>query len=374
MKPAPAPMLTSRRLEGFGAVFRGGFNTDKEFYLLFKQGPGGYRYHNTEGSIILFADDKPLIYDGGEGGETWRHTTLSFYGVHRPLSIGHVERFHSFPGVDFCQGVHPVLIKPGEPEQLCNGCKHDWVPLAWKRFAEPNPLDVRSLLWVKDEYIVMHDDLRLDPAVQSHWHAQVMANGETGNARDGYVFKGRFGTDLQIVLPGQSFAAESCTTTPMYEDGRPNTVCFEHLQLTKEKADHYLAVLRPLSGGKKPIQAQEMRRDGNTYGVKIEGEGIDDLVFSNRQKLDLAEAGVKFQGRYGAVLKRGAEVQLVLLEGSAIEAGGISLHSSGPAVFLTVRAASMEVAVEGDGVIEITRNQKTNSLTIAGRLAATLAI
>jgi len=374
LKLAPAQVLPSRRLEGFGAVFRGEMNTENEFYLLLKQGPGGYRYHNTEGSIILFADDKPLIFDGGEAGETWRHTTLSFYDVHRPLSIGHVERFHSFPGVDFCQGVHPVLIKPGDSEQLCNGGRTTMVPETWRRFVEPNPLDVRSLLWVKNEYVVMHDDLRLDPAIPSHWHAQVMADGETGNARDGYVFKGRFGTDLQIVLPGQTFAAESCTTVPMYEDGRPNTVCMRHVQLTGDKPDHYLAVLRPLSKGKKPVRAQEIRRDGSTYALQVEGDGIDDLIFSNRQELDLVEAGVKFQGRYGAVLKRGAAVQLALLAGSAIEAHGIALHSSGPAAFVSVGASSMEVAAEGDGVIQITRNGKTNSLTIAGRLSATLAI
>jgi len=374
--PPPAQELSSRRLEAFGAVFRGAVNTEREFYLLFKQGPCGYRYHNTEGSIIMFANGKPLIYEGGGAGETWRHTTLSFYDVHRPLSIGHVERFHAFPGVDFCQGVHPVLIKPGDPEQLCNSAGHDLVPVAWERFAEPNPLDVRSLLWVKDEYVILHDDLRLDPAIPSHWHAQVMAVGETGNARDGYIFKGRFGTDLQVVLPGQTFSGESCTAVPLYEYDRPKDQCvtLRHLQLTGDKPDHYLAVMRPLAAGKKPIRAQEMRRDGSTYGVRVEGEGIDDLIFSNRQELSLSEAGAKFQGRYGAVLKRGAELQLVLLAGSLIEAGGVRLQSSGPSVFVAVRAASMEVAAEGDGVVEITRNGKTNSFTVAGRLGATLAI
>lgn len=374
LKPAPPQELSSRRLEGFGAVFRSGFNTDKEFYLLLKQGPGGYRYHNTEGSIILFADGKPLIYEGGGAGETWRHTTLSFYDSHRPLSLGHVERFHTFPGVDFCQGVHPVLVGPGELEQLCNSCKHTLVPVAWERFAEPNPLDVRSVLWVKDEYIILHDDLRLDPTIPSHWHVQVMAEGETGNARDGYIFKGRFGTDLQVVLPDQNFSGESCTTIPLYEYNRSKEQCvsLRHLQLTGDKPDHYLAVLRPLSAGKEPIRAREMRRDGNTYGVRIEGKGIADVIFSNREDLNIAETGLTFHGRYGAVLKRRTEMQLVLLAGSVIESDGVRLESSGPSVFVTVGAARLEVAAEGEGVIEITRGGRTNSFTIAGRLNATL--
>ena len=66
------------------------------------------------------------------------------------------------------------------------------------------------MIWVKDEYIILHDDLKIDPSIPSFWHAQIVAESETGNARDGYVFKGRFGTDLQVLLPGQSFTAESC--------------------------------------------------------------------------------------------------------------------------------------------------------------------
>jgi len=34
--------------EGFGAVFRGNFGRDNEFFLLLKQGPGGYRFHRSE--------------------------------------------------------------------------------------------------------------------------------------------------------------------------------------------------------------------------------------------------------------------------------------------------------------------------------------
>ena len=61
LRPAPDHALTSRRLEGFGAVLRGGFGTEHEFYFLWKQGPGGYRYHRTEGSFLLFAGGKPLV-------------------------------------------------------------------------------------------------------------------------------------------------------------------------------------------------------------------------------------------------------------------------------------------------------------------------
>jgi len=374
LEEAPRPELVSRRLEGFGAVFRGGFNTEKEFYLLFKQGPGGYRYHRTEGSIILFADGKPLIYDGGEAGETWRHTTLSFHDVHMPMACGHVERFHSFGGLDFCQGVHPLVIKPGEVIQLNDDCHHTCVPVAWARYREPNPANVRSVLWVKGEYIILHDDLRVDPSIPSFWQAQIVADGETGNARDGYIFKGRFGTDLQVLLPGQSFAAENCERlSPLeYSAEKKNRFGMRHLQLTGDKADHYLAVLRPLSAGKHPVRAHELRRDGNTFGVRIESEEIDDTLFLSRDTFNFVENGVRFEGRYGTIIKRAAGTEIALLAGSVIEAGGIRVRSSGPAVFVTVGAQATEIVAEGDGSIEVILNGKRNSLKVSGRATVNL--
>ena len=178
LAPVPdgkARRLVSRRLEGFGAVLRGGVGTHQEFYLLLKQGPGGYRYHRTEGSFLLFADGKPLVYDGGEAGETWRHSTLSFYDAHMPLAAGHVERAAFLPGIDFVQGVHPLAIRPGEPVFLSDNCHHALVQEAYKRFKEANPIDSRSIVWVKNEYIIVHDELNIDPDIPSHWHLQVVA-------------------------------------------------------------------------------------------------------------------------------------------------------------------------------------------------------
>src|SRR5690606_30240091 len=128
---------------------------------LFKQGPGGYRYHRTEGSFLLMAHGRPLVWDGGEAGETWRHSTLSFHDTHMPLAPGHVEQFHSFPSLDFVQGVHPKALDPGDPVFLSDKCDHQLEQVAYDRYHEPNPADARSILWVKDEYVLVFDDLRL---------------------------------------------------------------------------------------------------------------------------------------------------------------------------------------------------------------------
>ena len=78
-----------------------------------------------------------------------------------PLAPGHVERFHSFSSVDFAQGVHPKALSPGDPVFLSDSCEHTLVDVAWERFREPDPADVRSVLWVKDQYVVVFDDLHL---------------------------------------------------------------------------------------------------------------------------------------------------------------------------------------------------------------------
>ena len=305
--------LKSRRLEGFGAVFRGHVGQENEFYLLFKQGPGGYRYHRTEGSFLLFADGKPLVYDGGEAGETWRHSTLSFYEAQMPLAPGHVTHFHSDADVDWVSGVHPTVIAPDQPVFLSDKCNHELVPESWRRFRKPNPINARSVVWVKDEYVVVHDELRLSPEIPSHWHLQVVADSETGTARDGWIFRGRFGTDLQVLLPDQEFSDQILETIPMLEYHTPPEKCFaqRHLRLSGGKGG-YLAILRPLSRGKSPLQAKTLWQNGAIIGAHVWGENVDDWLFFRRDGLEWNEE-VNFSGDCGAILRReGSEKRVII--------------------------------------------------------------
>jgi len=355
LAPAAEQTLSSRRLQGFGAVFRGNFNRRDEFYMLLKLGPGGYRYHRTEGSIIIFADGKPLIYDGGEGNETWRHTTLSFHDVHMPLAPGHIERFRSFPCIDFAQGVHPAALEPGQPTFLSDDCRHELVELAYERFAETDPADSRSVTWVKDEYLILHDDLNLDERVRSFWHLQAVADSETGDWKRGYRFKGRFGVDLQVLLPGQEFTAASIERLPLvgYRTPPEERFATRHLALEGKDPDHYLAVLRPLKKGAGPLKASAIKCGGKTAGVHVTGSGIDDLIFLRRSRTESQAEGTAFDGRYGAVIRRPGSTQLVLLDGSRLAAGGVTVTGTGPAVYLRISKHSCELVAEGTGEVSV---------------------
>ncbi len=358
LKFNPPSNLTSRRLEGFGAAFRGKFNQPDEFFLLFKQGPGGYRYHRTEGSIILFADGKPLIYDGGEAGEAWRHSTVSFGATHTPLAPGHVERFHSFAAVDFAQGVHPKALEPGEPIFLSDLCEDRLVQVAYERFAQPNPADVRSVLWVKDEYVVLHDDFSLPDTVPTHWHLQVVGDEHRGDWRSGYEFQGRFGTNLQVLLPGQQFARELVEQVSILEpDPQRHTpqqrFSMRHLMLSGQGATQYLAILRPLPAGASGVRAELIHEAEHIAGVEVRGHGIEDQIFLGRREFSIGRDDWEFEGRYGAILRRHARTDMLLLAGNSLHWAGLRLESTGPAAHLRIDSDAMELMVEGSGTLRL---------------------
>ena len=367
LTPPPAQTLASRRLQGFGAIFRGEFNSPHEFYLLFKQGPGGYRYHRTEGSLILFADGKPLIYDGGERGETWRHSTLSFHDVHMPLAPGHVERFHSFAALDFCQGVHPKALEPGEPIFLNDLCNHELEAVAYARYAEPNPADMRSVLWVKDDYVILHDDLHLPPNLPTSWHLQVVSDAHEQAQLHDYRFRGRFGTDLQVILPDQEFLSEKIEPQVVLDYPAPPAPRFtmEHLQLDATSPDTVLAVLRPMPAGTQAVKAQLHREGGHTLGVNISGTGIQDDLFLGRAPLNYRGNGMEFTGRYGAVIRRPGQTTLALIAGTRLSAETITLESDGPAATLCWDGKQAKLSAEGQGTVTITGPFRPLTVTVS---------
>ncbi len=329
---APPQTLSSRRLEGFGAIFRGKLGTPDEFYFLFKQGPGGYRYHRTEGSFLLMAHGRPLVWDGGEAGETWRHSTVSFHDTHMPLAPGHVEQFRSFESVDFVQGVHPKALDPGDPIFLSDVCEHHCVQVALERFNEPNPADVRSVIWVKDEYVVVVDDLHLRQETKVHWHLQAVADTHQGTASEeaGVRFHGRFGVDLQLLMPGLPVdAQETVAQVSTLEYNVEPAKCFamRHLQLSLTSPKRLTAVLRPLAPNQKPLKATAF--DG---GIHVQGDGIDDTLFMGREVHQIEQGDIGFTGRYGAILRRPGRTTLVLLDGTSISFGSDRLNEVGERV------------------------------------------
>ncbi len=326
LEPVAEQLLASRRLEGFGAIFRGHVGQPNEFYLLFKQGPGGYRYHRTEGSFLLMADGRPLVFDGGEAGETWRHSTLSFHESHMPLAPGHVQRFATLPSADFVQGVHPKALSPSDPVFLSDSCEHQLVDVAWERFREPNPAVVRSILWIKDDYVIVSDDLRLPEEMPTHWHLQVVSDAHNGSAAEGWRFTGRHGVDLQLLLPDLPADARITVRqqpTLEYRLKPEESFAMRHFQASMTAPHRLHALLRPLPPGRTQLKAKAM-----PHGLHVTGEGIDDHLFFSRDPISVVVGRMAFTGRYGAILRRPGRITLLLLDGTLLAIDSHTLTSN----------------------------------------------
>ncbi|MET0261510.1 MAG: hypothetical protein ABW223_01340 [Rariglobus sp.] len=361
----PLP-LASRRLEGFGAVFRDQVNTDREGYVLLKQGPGGYRYHRTEGSIIFFADGHPLVYDGGEAGETWRHSTLSFHDVHMPLMSGHVERCFSSPAFHFSQGVHPGAVAPGKAVYLSDTCEHELVEESYRRFRQKPPGVVRSLAWLGGRTLVIHDAIELSPDIPSHWHLQVVGETPSGNAASGFLFPGRFGTDLQVLFPGQKIAKESVEYLPILEYRAEPRLWFgqQHLQVSAPGARDYLAVLHPLDENG-PVSAEAIHHAGRIVGAIVRGANGVDRVWFGRNIVASSDADHAFEGSSGSLRIHAEEITLALIGSGRLQHAGITLESRGANALLTVTGKSARLVAQGSGDVLV---------TLPGKLVRTLPV
>ncbi|MCH8150148.1 MAG: hypothetical protein IH987_19580, partial [Planctomycetes bacterium] len=111
--PQSAPKFQSRVLQGYGSIFRTDFGRPAESYVLFKCGPGGYRYHGEEGSFVLFGQGQPLSLDGGTNFRPEHHSTVTFGKENTGLLRGRIVQFESTPQLDYTSGRFP-----GTPDQL----------------------------------------------------------------------------------------------------------------------------------------------------------------------------------------------------------------------------------------------------------------
>ena len=331
--PQDQAALTSRRLEGFGAVMRHRFeeDADEEGYVLFKQGPGGYRYHRSEGSLIYFEHGVPILFDGGEAGETWRHTTLSRGETHMPLAAGHIERWHSAPSMDFAQGVHPLFIEAGEAVFLSDNCHHELVAEAERRFFEPNPVDHRSCCYVKGDYLLVHDALHLptDNKEPIYMHMQTVADDCRLSGDGDWRFKGRFGVDVQVLMPDQEYVdyADERMAHLYYRKEAADSFAMQHLQVRLEQPRGCLSVVRALAPGAEPLRAQLLNNDVREPLVTISGNGIHDLHLLALASQSGSLGAMQYQARYFSILLRADRVELHLQDAEFLRCEDFAVHS-----------------------------------------------
>ncbi len=230
--PRSKPEFRSQLLEGYGSLFRTDFGKPTESYVLYKSGPGGYRYHGEEGSFVLFGLGQPIALDGGRGWRAHEHGTVTFgekmLGLHR----GRIVQFDSTSGIDYACGKFP-----GSAEQLAsvpdraqsqsssgksrrsffgklferqNGTPTPVVHGLLSTGLEPNSkvLDffaasrsrdvmTRQLLYRHNEYLVVCD--QMNSGLSSEWHQLLLAK-ETELTRKQLIARGWLGVDVTVTL------------------------------------------------------------------------------------------------------------------------------------------------------------------------------
>jgi len=215
--PRSAPRFPSRVLEGYGSIFRADFGRPSEGYLLFKCGPGGYRYHGEEGSFVLFGQGQPLSLDGANNFRPEQHSTVTFGKENTGLLRGRIVQFESTPQLDYTAGRFP-----GTPEQLRRTGtlarpESDEEPTTGKSAHSTRALhkegDVicRQILFRKNDYVVIRD--RIDSVQDATWRMLLLVE-ELKKSKHRLDGRGWLGVNVAVSLFQFASGSESLQPVP----------------------------------------------------------------------------------------------------------------------------------------------------------------
>lgn len=162
----------SQILDGYGSLFRSDFGRPTESYLLFKAGPGGYRYHGEEGSFVLFGLGQPLTLDGANNFRPEQHSTVTFGPDRTGVERGRIVQFETTADLDYAFGRFPETQAGSD-------------------------VLTRQLLFRKNDYVVLRDHLR--SSQPAHWHLLLLTD-EPRRSPGRVTARGLLGVDVTVWL------------------------------------------------------------------------------------------------------------------------------------------------------------------------------
>jgi len=221
---------SSENLPQYGFCFRDDWGTPKETYLLLKCGKGGYRYHHSESSFVLYAHNRPLSLDGDENFVPARHAAVSIGPEFGYVGHGVVERHLLSPAVDYCRGV----------------------------FAEKGV--ARSIVFAKNDYIVIRDDI--SGSQTSHFHLPLLVH-KIQQRGDHFYCPGRLGLDVLIYPLGKSPAKTQVSTDPLLRQ--------QLITMTRKNGDDHLNLVYWMPPGGQALEDRAGRRRLSHRGNRLRG-------------------------------------------------------------------------------------------------------
>jgi hypothetical protein len=271
----------SENLPQYGFCFRDGWGTPNETYLLLKCGKGGYRYHNSESSFVLYARNRPLSLDGDENFVPARHAAISVGAEFGYVGRGMIDRHLLSPTADYCRGA----------------------------FAEKGI--TRSIVFAKNDYIVIRDDVSRSQT--THFHLPLLVH-KIEKRGDHFYCPGRLGLDVLIYPLGRPPAKIQVTTDPLLRQ--------QLITMTRENGDDHLNLITWTPPGGKPLRITPAGP-----GYRIEGADFVDHLFFAAEQVHAATGEAAFDGRAGMIRQRAGKTSLIIFDGTRIALGNRGLDS-----------------------------------------------
>ena len=203
------PQYESKAYDGFGAILRNHFGTDRETFMIIHAGYQDSHYENDQGSFHLFAKGVPLCLDFGS-----QYTPLVRRPyMHNRISIDHAEdermetsaEITNFQKTEIADYMccHDRICELGDiPED-------PWAPMLVNVLPSmrtiPPHLWKREILFVKDadplgpNYFVIRDSFHDQPTLPTDWNLWCLAK-DMSVQHQSVTFKGQFDIDLDVFV------------------------------------------------------------------------------------------------------------------------------------------------------------------------------
>jgi hypothetical protein len=315
------PHLTSAKYTGYGIVLRAGVGTKNELSIHLQQIDDGPNYRwgvqpdSGTGAIYFFA-----------GGKAYSHNGIEDTGDRAMQDTDLQTNFGAWKDGKFRSLGRNVLDRP-----LYNLDIAQFAELASSSYSKPEYLG-RSILLVGQDYFVTFDDVFNEAVAHrfswftGRWEDLPFIQIVRGSGRNPEGLK----TDIQ-----------TSTTKGVWYDGLGDT----------------LAIVS---------HRRDLQVEPRKYGAAVTVDGGHDLVFRDNDGVNVHEGDVAFEGKAGVVRKRsGGRIELALIHGTRISAGGLSLSTADPELGIS---AGFSTLAEIAGVYSARRPSRVRIEPVNGTL------
>jgi len=339
LKPiSPAPYV-SRKIEGFGVIFRDQWNTPDELTFIMKAGRSSGHDHPDDGGFVLFAWNKCLSTGYGKYPymtSSWRYNLVRFDGRSN-WSRGKITGFLTSQICDVATAHIPAINVSKNRELLLREQwekRKQFFDETWDEVhdVEPSWYDRSVILHRADRYLVIHDVT--GPHYPTDWFAHLMSDDfQVDGSTVSLPGREGVGVDLHLLKPAnaqptlipvfpQLFAKELSAK----EGPKPRLKGIDQtvIQLQQPPNAEYLAIWHPRkAGATKPIQVAAGRV------TKVTSPSGVSLFVCERNPGEFREGAFALRGRSGYLINAGNTACLGLLKGTRVSLGKYAFRAEG---------------------------------------------